>query len=97
MLQIILFKNRFRNTQASPNDWSEVRDILVRSCGSISAPSYLDCTNELFEVRFCGCHAEFLAVKVLAILNEKIRESDFCFIKSFMFETDENEVVKKSS
>lgn len=31
MLKIILYKNRFRNTQTSPNDWSEVRDILVNS------------------------------------------------------------------
>lgn len=97
MLQIVLCKNRFRNTQTSPNDWSEVRDILVSSCGSISAPSYLDCTNELFEVRFNGCHAEFLAVKVLAILNEKIRESDFCYIKSFKFDNNEDKVVKKGS
>ena len=86
MLKIVLYKNRFRNTQTSPNDWSDVRDILVRSCGSISAPSYLDCSNETFVVHFNGCHADFLAIKVLVILSEKIRESDFCFIKSFMFE-----------
>lgn len=86
MLEVILYKNRFRNTQTSPNDWSEVRDILVNSCGSVSMPSYLDCSNELFEVHFNGCHADFLANKVLSLLLEGIRTSDFCYVKSFNFE-----------
>lgn len=86
MLKIILYKNRFRNTQTSPNDWSEVRDILVNSCGSISMPSFLDCSNDTFVVHFKGCHADFLAVKVLSIFLEKIRTSDFCVVQSFNFE-----------
>lgn len=86
MLKIVLYKNRFRNTQSSPNDWSEVRDILVNSCGSVSMPSYLDCSNDFFDVHFNGCHADFLASKVLSILLEGIRTSDFCYVKSFNFE-----------
>ena len=86
MLKIILTKNRFRNTQTPPHDWSGVRDILVKSCGSVSMPSYMDCTGESFEVHFNGCHADFLAVKILVLLLEKVRESDFCFVSSFDFE-----------
>lgn len=86
MLKIVLLKNRFRITHTFPNDWSEVRDILVNSCGSVSMPSYLDCSNDTFEVHFNGCRADFLAVKVLSILLEKIRTSDFCIVQLFSFE-----------
>ena len=85
MLKIVLHKNSFRNTQTSPNDWSDIRDILVNKCGSVSMPTYLDCSNDFFEVHFNGCHAEFLAVKVLSLLLEDVRNSDFCYIQSFVF------------
>lgn len=97
MLYVYFVKNRFRHTQTSPNDWSEVRDILVKSCGSVSMPSYLDCCENSFEVHFNGCSAEFLAIKVLSILIEKIRQSDFCYIHSFRFEPNGNKIVQKGS